>query len=125
MGALEDAKAHLAKAKEFLAAAQAGVAAEWYSAAASSAVLSGINSKDAICLKVNGQTNKTEDHKMAVAELRKAGPVAAKLAQDLDRLLAVKKKAQYQTNSVAQSDAIKAVERAERLYDGAASIVTG
>ena len=88
-------------------------------------MLSGINSKDAICLEVNGQTNKTEDHKMAVAELRKAGPVAAKLAQDLDRLLAVKKKAQYQTNSVAQSDAIKAVERAERLYDGAASIVTG
>jgi len=41
------------------------------------------------------------------------------------RLLAVKKKAQYQTSSVAPSDAIRAVERATRLYDGAASIVTG
>lgn len=123
MGALEDAKAHLAKAKEFLAAAQAGVAGEWYSAAASSAVVSGINSKYAMCLKVNGRTNKTEDHKMAVAELEKAGPLAARLAQDLDRLLAVRKKSQYQTSPVARSEAIKAVERATRLYDGAADIV--
>lgn len=47
---LQDAKAHLVKAQEFLAAAESEVSAERYNAATSNAVLSGINSKDAICL---------------------------------------------------------------------------
>ena len=45
---LQDAKAHLIKAREFLDAAESEVSAERYNAATSNAVLSGINSKDAI-----------------------------------------------------------------------------
>lgn len=124
MAALEDAKAHLRKAREFLDSAQLNLDVDLYSAATSAAVTSGINSKDAICLKLAGRTNKAEDHKQAVAELRKAGAAAAKLAPALARLIAVKKKAQYQADGMIRTDAIKAVERATTLYEGAVEIVS-
>ena len=47
MGALEESRAHLRKAREFLDAACLEVERDLYSAAASSAVLAGINAKDA------------------------------------------------------------------------------
>jgi len=47
VGALEESRAHLRKAREFLDAASLEVELELYSAAASSAVLAGINAKDA------------------------------------------------------------------------------
>jgi hypothetical protein len=45
---LDDARAHLAKAQEFLAAAEFTLDLDLFNAATSSAVSSGINSKDAI-----------------------------------------------------------------------------
>jgi len=51
MGALDDAHAHLSKSREFLDAAENDLVAEHCNAATSSAVTSGINAKDAICLK--------------------------------------------------------------------------
>jgi uncharacterized protein (UPF0332 family) len=125
MGSLDDARAHLAKAREFLHAAEVSLEGGWYSAAASNAVLSGINAKDAVCLKLTGATTRTEGHRQAVTELEKAGPAAAKLTALLDRLLGVKNKAQYQTRGIAASEAEKAVERALELYAGAAEIVSG
>lgn len=77
MTALDEAKAHLAKAREFLEAAELTNDLDLHNAAASSAVTSGINSKDAICLALTGRTNKSDNHNEAVAELRDAGPAAA------------------------------------------------
>lgn len=54
MTALEDAKVHLTKAREFLDAAEADQDLELYNAATSDAVTSGINSKGAICLVLDG-----------------------------------------------------------------------
>lgn len=124
MGALEQARGHLRKAQEFLEAGQLTLDLDMFDAATSSAVHSGINSKDAMCLKLAGTTGKTQNHNDASAELRKAGRKAAAVADDFKRLLTVKPKAEYQSTAMARSEAIKAVERAQRLYNAALEIVT-
>lgn len=69
MTALDEARAHLAKAREFLEAAELTNDLQLFNAAASNAVTSGINSKDAICLALTGRTRKSDNHAEAVAEL--------------------------------------------------------
>ena len=54
---LSDARAQLDKAREFLESARDGYDFDRFNAAASSAVISGINSKDAICLRVDFRTS--------------------------------------------------------------------
>jgi hypothetical protein len=56
MSALEQAKAPLAKAREFLEAAHLSNDLELYSAATSNAVIAGINAKDALCLKLKARS---------------------------------------------------------------------
>ena len=124
MGALEQAQGHLRKAQEFLEAGELTLDLGMFDAATSSAVHSGINSKDAICLKLTGTTGKSQNHNDASAELRKAGRKAAAVADDLKRLIAAKPKAEYQSIAMARSEAAKAVERARRLYNAALEIVT-
>jgi tRNA A37 threonylcarbamoyladenosine synthetase subunit TsaC/SUA5/YrdC len=123
MGALDDARSHLIKAAEFLAAASANLAADRFNAATSDAVVSGINSKDAICLKLTGRTAKPDNHNSAVAELKGSGREGADLAPTLDRLLRLKTRSQYQTISVVRSDAENATRWAEKLEDGARRII--
>lgn len=124
MTPLQEARAHLEKAREFLRAAELSLELELFNAATSSAVSSGINSKDAICLKLTGRTGKTEDHAEAARELKQAGAAAAPLASPLSRLLALKAKSQYQASSVTRADAEKAVRWAEKLQNTACSVVT-
>lgn len=125
MSSLGAARTHLAKAREFLEAAHATRELELYNAAASSAVSSGINSKDAICLTLTGRTGKGDNHDEARAELRAAGPVGRELGPTLDRLLGLKSKAQYQQAAVSAGEAMKAVEWATRLLDAAQDVVSG
>lgn len=125
MSALDDARAHLAKANEFLEAAGFDLDLDLFSAATSNAVLAGINAKDAICLRLTGTTNETDNHNMAVAELKAAGPAGADLAPALARLLKLKSKAQYQAAAIAAADAANAVKWATKLVDGATAVVTG
>lgn len=124
MSALSEAKAHVGKAQEFFEIAQVSMDLNLSNAAASNAVLSGINSKDAICLKLTGRTAKTENHSDAVKELKQAGAAASGLASTLSRLLQLKSKAQYRSASVTSAEAQKAVEWAKRLSEGAQRIVT-
>ncbi len=95
MTALSDARAHLRKARQFLESAHLSHGNELHDAAASSAVVSGINSKDALCLAVTGTTSKSEDHTGAVKELRESGPTGAALAPTFSRLLGLKTPSQY------------------------------
>lgn len=78
---------------------------------------SGINSKDAICLKLTGRTTKTESHNEAPSELKKTGEVGQKVAPTLHRLLNVKSRSQYQTTPMARSQAENAARWAQKLYD--------
>lgn len=120
---LEDAEAHLTKAREFLDASEFEEDGGLYNAAASSAVLSGINSKDAICLKLTGTSAKGKNHATAVSELRNAGQAGAQVANALGKLLRMKTRAQYQTTPVAQSDARSALRWATQLYKAAEETV--
>ncbi|MFM7253314.1 MAG: HEPN domain-containing protein [Ilumatobacteraceae bacterium] len=123
MSALRDALSHLAKADEFLLAAETSLDQALFNAATSNAVVSGINAKDAICLKLTGVTGKADSHSSAVEELSKTGKLGRELAPTLSRLLQLKTKSQYQSATVAQVDAMRAVEWARRMRDAAAGIV--
>ena len=59
MTALADARAHLVKAREFLEAARSSNELDRFNAATSDAVISAINSKDAIRLRLMGVTRKS------------------------------------------------------------------
>lgn len=123
MGLAQTAQLHLDKAGEFLAAARIDLAAGHVNAATSNAVIAGINAKDAVCLKLTGVTSKSDDHRGAVAELRSVGESGANLAPVLARLLGLKTRSQYQTTSVARSDAVKAIQWAARLHESADDIL--
>jgi len=124
MGPQQDARAHLGKAREFLEAAGLELEMHLPNAAASSAVLAGINAKDAICLQLTGRTGKAEDHRAAVPELAAAGPAGKALESTFRRLLGLKTAAQYQAAPISRADAARAVEWATRMVD-AARDVTG
>ena len=111
---------HLRKAREFLEAADVELSGGLYSAAASSAVLAGINAKDALCLRLTGRTGKTDNHTVPIGELAKAGPAGKRLEATFRRLLGMKTTAQYQATPIQHADAHKAVEWATRMVDAAA-----
>ncbi len=125
MTTLATARLYLAKAREFLDAAEASQELELYNAATASAVVSGINSKDAICLALVGRSNKNDNHEAARSELKAAGPAGRTLEPVLGRLLRLKTRAEDQDTSVRPADAKKAVEWANRLYEGAQGAVRG
>ena len=122
MGARDDALSHLSKAREFLDAAALELERELFTAAASSAVLAGINAKDAICLRLTGRTGKSDDHRSAVPELAAAGPAGKALESTFRRLLGLKTAAQYQSAPIGRTDATKAVDWATRMVDAAADL---
>jgi len=120
---LQAARGHLAKAQEFLSEAKSALANGHANAATSNAIIAGINAKDAICLVLVGKTSKADDHRQAVAELKKAGKIGADLAATLDRLLKPKTKSQYQSLSMVIKDAEAAVNQAVRLVEEAERVV--
>jgi hypothetical protein len=122
MTALTDARAHLAKAREFLEAADVELSGALYSAATSSSVLAGINAKDAICLRTTGRTGKADDHRSAVAELAASGPAGRDLESTFRRLVALKSRAQYTAGPVGATDAHKALTWAIRMVQAAADV---
>lgn len=124
MGALEEARQFLAKAREFLEAAQVNLDLNLFNAATSNAVTSGINAKDAICLKVTGRTSKSDDHNAAVDQLVRSGPDGKSVAPTLRRLLTLKQKAQYQEMSASAADAKRAIKWAELIYEKAQNVVS-
>ncbi len=124
MTAIDDARAHLVKAREFLDAAVTNNEMRLFNAATSNAVTAGINAKDAICLKLTGLTNKSDRHADAGTELSRSGPSGRAMASTLGRLLKLKTKSQNQTTSMAASDALRSIEWANRLVEVAQEVVS-
>lgn len=124
MGTQAEASAHLTKAREFLEAAQHNLELGLLNASTSNAVSSGVNSKDAICLKLTGKTDKNADHQQAAGELKRSGASGAALSLTLSRLLALKSKSHYQADSVPPAEAAKATAWATRLFEGAKEILS-
>lgn len=125
MSASGDAGLHLDKAEEFLEAAESNHAVGLFNAAASAAVTSGINSKDAMCLATKGFTGKTDSHSDAVGELRQSGSVGAAMAPTFNRLLSVKARAQYQTRATTAKGSRDALAWVARMYEAARRVVAG
>ena len=119
MNVPKEASAHCSKAEEFLSMAALALASGKTNAAASNAVLAGINAKDAICLMSMGRTRKSDDHRSAIAELQSAGPIGKSQAQRFQRLLALKNDAQYQSGDVSHARASKGLEWATDLVSAA------
>lgn len=119
----DEARLHLAKSREFLEAAETSRDLGLDNAATSDAVISAINSKDAICLALTGSTSKSDNHAQAVEELKRSGPTGAKLATTLSRLLNLKTRSQYASRSVSAADANRAVEWATRMLVAAETVV--
>jgi hypothetical protein len=70
--ALEEARLHLAKAREFLDAAEASRDLGLTNAVTSDAVIAAISSKDAICLVLTGRTGKSGNHARSVEDLKRS-----------------------------------------------------
>jgi len=112
MTATEDAAAHLALAKEFLAAAKQANDAGLHDASVANAVWSGVHSKNAICLRLTGRAvtrgNPAED----IAELQASG-VGGVHVDTFDQLL----------RATSGSDAGQAIGWAGQLLEAARGVV--
>jgi hypothetical protein len=119
MTARLEAELHLAKSREFLEAARIVLEHGLVNAACSLAIISGINSKDVVCVISTGASLKSDDHRRAVEELRRSGRVGGSMAPTLSRLLAQKSRSQYASRAINHTDAEDALRRAARLHASA------
>ncbi|MEI4272828.1 hypothetical protein TEK04_13950 [Klenkia sp. LSe6-5] len=110
------AREHLTVARERLLAAEAAPGpSEVAQVAASNAVLAGIAAADAICGTALGETSGEQDHRAAIAQLKRvaaSGPLVTKLT----RLLADKTALQY-GGYCTHETARRAVDQATVLVD--------
>jgi len=107
-----EAKARLAKAKDFLEAATLAQGAGLSDPAISAAVLAAIAAADAIVLCQGSLPAGRRAHGDAPDLLARWDPPAA---ETLRRLLRVKQRAQYDAQPLSVSEAADAVRRAKRL----------
>jgi hypothetical protein len=114
---------YLAKAEEFLLAATAELEAERSIAATSLAIHAGINAADAVCGARLMKRAAVQDHRETIRLLGQAGDDGSQLAKDLQRLLPLKTKAEYEPDDVPPSKASTAVQRAKRCVDVARRVV--
>jgi hypothetical protein len=109
------ARAYVAKADEYLDAAEHELQAGRAIAATSLAIHAGINAADAVCGLRLGRRAAGQDHDEVLALLRTAGPDGHSAAKGLARLLPMKTRAEYEPDEISKSDATKAVDRARRI----------
>jgi HEPN domain-containing protein len=117
------ARSYATKAAEFLAAAEAELAAKRHIAATSLAIHAAINAADAVTGVRTGQRAAGQSHDDVLALLRDAGPDGAELNTQLTRLLPLKTTAEYDPDEIPGPTATKAVERAGRCVRIAQRVV--
>ncbi|HUY06628.1 MAG TPA: hypothetical protein VMU99_05160 [Acidimicrobiales bacterium] len=109
-----DARAYLAKSKEFLRAAQDSLELGNYTAATGNAIHSGIAASDAISAALSGSISQGE-HADAPEHLDDIGGDAKIAARQLRQLLPLKAQAEYDPRPLTAAAARRAVTAAERL----------
>jgi hypothetical protein len=118
------AAAYLAKATEFLRAAQDSIGLRNYVAATGNAVHAGIAAADTIAAATLGSVWIGE-HTLASGHVQAAGYVGKQAATQLRRLLPLKNRAEYDPEPVPAADARAAVKAAERLVQLAKTTLPG
>jgi len=108
------ARAYVAKAEEYLAAASSELEFGRPIAATSLAVHAAINAADSVTGVRIGRRAASQDHDQVLSLLREAGQDGAEVERNLGRLLPLKTKAEYEPDNIPASEAARAVERAGR-----------
>ena len=119
-----EARAYLAKADQYLAAAADSLSADRTVAATSLAIHAAINAADAVTGARLGSRAAGDDHNAAVTLLGYAGPDGAAVAKELTRLLPLKTRAEYDPDDVPASTARRAVDQALRSVAAAHRTIT-
>lgn len=109
-----DTRAYLAKAEEFLRAAQNSLALDNHIAATGNAVHAGIAAADAIA-GANLGTVWAGEHSQAANHVESAGEAGKQAATQLRRLVPLKNRAEYDPQPVRAADARAAVKAAEKI----------
>lgn len=120
------ARSFLRKAEEYLASAEANLAAERYTVASGDAIHAGICAKDAIVTELIGATTKAKDHALAAKELRQAlgqRPDAAAAEKGMRDLVSSKAAVEYGVTLISAVKAEALVRRARSLFELAVRIV--
>lgn len=120
------ARSFLNKAEEYLASAEADLAAERNAVAAANAIHAGISAKDAIVTELTGATGKGKDHALAAKELRSAlgqRPEAASAEKWLRELISTKADVEYGITLLPAAKAEPLLRRARSLVELAVAIV--
>lgn len=120
------AKNFLKKAEEYLASAEANLAADRNTPAAGDAIHAGISAKDAIVTVLTGTTSKGRDHATALKELRQAlakRPEATTAERALRELVAARGDVEYGTELMTSAKAEPLVRRARTLVELALGVV--
>jgi hypothetical protein len=110
---LQQARAYLGKAEQYVEAASAELEAGRSIAAASLAVHAGINAADAVTGMRLGQRAAGQNHDEVLALLRRAGADGAAIERDLLRLLPLKTKASPSAASPQDKGRVRPGRRAE------------
>jgi len=118
------ARAYLAKAEEYLAAASSELTAHRTIAATSLAIHAAINAADVVSGIRRGVRAAGQDHDQILVLLREAGKDGAEVETDLARLLPLKGRAEYEPDDISNTDASKAVDRASRCVAVAPRLLT-
>lgn len=113
----QDARARLRDARAQLDLAElAGTSSpEERNAAASCAVLAGIAAADAACCKAVGERSRSQDHRDAVALVRRVAPGGPDAAKQLERLLGLKDHAQYGFGDISRQRLLGALRQCQAL----------
>jgi hypothetical protein len=120
-----DARAYLAKAREYLQSAEDAHTRGHHVAAAGTAVLAGIAAADAIACVHSGSVWIGE-HGQAPAYLeRAAGTEGAAAARQLRRLMPLKNRTEYDPVQLSEIESAGAVEAARRIVSIAERAVGG
>lgn len=111
----EIARGKLAKAKVFLLAAELLDGTGLYDAIVSLSVSAAINASDGLIAARGFPVPSGQDHNMAVSVLRRSG--GGEAANQLQRVLGLKNRAQYSVPNCTAADADTAFKCATRLVD--------
>lgn len=105
---------YVAKSEEFVEAAADEFRSQRYIASTSLAIHAAINAADAVCGARIGRRAAGQDHYEVLSLLQEAGADGVSLARDLQRLLPLKTRVEYEPDAIAQGVANKTLERAQR-----------
>ena len=121
-----DAKTFIAKAEEFLRAAERAAAAEEHDAALLASIHAAMTANDAVCATLLGRRSSDPDHQRAADLLESADervPEIIQRARQLRSLLKKKNLVQYEARRATAGESTDALERAQRFLAWSRDVV--